>query len=220
MSITLYWGSGSPVSWRVQVALALKGVEVASHRLDLSSREHRTPAYLALNPKGTFPLLVDGDVIIRESLAILAYLDRKFPAPALFGETPRRYAMTWQGVLEHDAGMAARVDAVTRAVFRDRPPDDLTSAREALDALAVDLRDLDAVLANTVWLGGREPSALDVVHYPTVHRLLRASKKPRFADLAGERMATPLAHCPALAGWLAAMAGCPGVDETYPPHWR
>ena len=95
----LYWGSGSPVSWRVQLALALKGVDYTSHRLDLGAREHRGDAYLAINAKGTFPVVVDGDLVVRESMAILAYLERKHPEPPLFGNTPATCATGWRSTI-------------------------------------------------------------------------------------------------------------------------
>ena len=115
----LYWGSGSPVSWRVQIALALKGTPYTSHRLDLGAREHRGEAYRNINPKGTFPVLTDGELVVRESIAILAYLERKYPKPALFGDVPSQHATIWQQVIEHDKGLAADADIITRALFRD-----------------------------------------------------------------------------------------------------
>jgi glutathione S-transferase len=49
------------------------------HRLDPASRENRQPPYLRLNPLGQVPTLVDGDVVIFESLAICLYLADRFP---------------------------------------------------------------------------------------------------------------------------------------------
>jgi glutathione S-transferase len=49
--------------------------------------ESKTPEYLALNPRGEVPVLTDGDVVVHESIAIVAYLEGEFPEPALFGAT-------------------------------------------------------------------------------------------------------------------------------------
>jgi len=46
--------------------------------LDLAAGEHRTPEYLAINPMGKVPALVDGDVVVTEAAAICAYLADKF----------------------------------------------------------------------------------------------------------------------------------------------
>jgi glutathione S-transferase len=48
------------------------------HRLEVSAKENRQPAYQALNPLGQVPTLVDGDVVIYESLAICLYLADKY----------------------------------------------------------------------------------------------------------------------------------------------
>ncbi len=48
----------------------------------------RRPPTLELNPRGKVPTLKDGDFAVYESIAIMAYLDRKYTEPPLFGETP------------------------------------------------------------------------------------------------------------------------------------
>jgi glutathione S-transferase len=53
------------------------------HRLDVSTREHRQPAYLALNPLGRVPTLADGEVVVHESLAICLYLADRHPERGL-----------------------------------------------------------------------------------------------------------------------------------------
>lgn len=215
----LYWGSGSPVSWRAQLAFALKGVPYESHRLDLGKREHRTEAYRMINPRGTFPVLVDGDATIRESLAIMAYLERCFPSPPLLGQTPAETGAVWQFVAEHDAGMASRVNTITQALFRDTPPDDWTAAKKAVAGIDEDLAELQGMIGHEAWLIGKLPSAADVVLYPTVHRLLRATSKSG-ADGIGLAEASLRAAYGRVFEWLDRLAELPGVDETYPPHWR
>ena len=217
----LYWGSGSPVSWRIQLALALKSVDYESHRLDLGKREHRGDAYREINPRGTFPFLVDGDVNLRESLAILAYLDRRDPLPPLFGTTPSEAAPIWQFVVEHDAYFAKSVNTITQALFRD---DGLApTARDEVEAAVVDsiahIEELERCLTDGNWLYGLLPSAAEVVSYPTVHRLKRAAGK---ADASAVGLAPSVftGTYPAVTQWLGRMVALPGVDATYPPHWR
>lgn len=215
----LYWGSGSPVSWRAQLALALKRIRYDSHRLDLGQREHRGEAFRAINPRGTFPVLVDGEVTVRDSLAILAYLERRHPDPPLFGATPAEAAEIWQWVAEHDAGAGAGADAVTRALFRDGGLDDPDPARKALEALHAALGELEERLATATWMAGGTPSAVEVLYYPTVHRLLRATSKPG-AESLGLTPDWLAEQHPAVDRWMERIAALPGVEETYPPHWR
>ena len=86
MAIELYWGSGSPFAWRVMLALEVKKLPYESKLMEFSKGEHKTPAYLQLNPRGKVPTLKDGDFAVYESIAIMAYLDRKYPDPPLFGK--------------------------------------------------------------------------------------------------------------------------------------
>jgi len=71
MAIDLYWGSGSPYSWRVLLALEYKRLTYTSHLLQFSKQEHKSPQMLAMNPRGRLPVLRDGDYVCFESLAIL-----------------------------------------------------------------------------------------------------------------------------------------------------
>lgn len=91
MDYELFWISGSPYAWRVQLAFEYKGVPYASHRLDSAKRENRSPAFFAFNPRGKVPVLRAGDAALYESVATIAFLDRSHPAVPLFGQRdPRR----------------------------------------------------------------------------------------------------------------------------------
>ena len=90
MAIDVYWGSGSPYSWRVLLALEHKGLAYNSHLLQLAMQEHKSPHMLALNPRGRVPVLKDGDYVVFESLAILYYLERKYPASRCLAIRPKR----------------------------------------------------------------------------------------------------------------------------------
>ncbi|MEN5363428.1 maleylacetoacetate isomerase [Brevundimonas intermedia] len=76
-----YWRSGA--SYRVRIALNLKGLgyDLAAH--DLRKGEQKTADYLALNPQGMVPALQDGDLIVTQSPAILEWLEETHPEPAL-----------------------------------------------------------------------------------------------------------------------------------------
>ncbi|MHA1523894.1 MAG: glutathione S-transferase family protein [Alphaproteobacteria bacterium] len=89
MDYELFWISGSPYGWMAMLAMEVKKLSYVSHRLDPSKTEHKAPDYLAINPRGKVPALKNGDMVVYESIAILNYLDRMHPEPALFGETPR-----------------------------------------------------------------------------------------------------------------------------------
>jgi maleylpyruvate isomerase len=76
-----YWRSGA--AYRVRIALALKGIAYEQVNHDLRTGGQADPAYAALNPQRLVPALdVDG-LILTQSVAILEWLDERFPDPAL-----------------------------------------------------------------------------------------------------------------------------------------
>lgn len=71
---------------RVRIALALKGLEVEHEQIGIlgAGARSRTPQYLSVNPQGLVPsLLTDEGVLLTQSLAIVEYLEEKFPEPPL-----------------------------------------------------------------------------------------------------------------------------------------
>ncbi len=83
--LELYHYDHSTAAQKVRIALAEKQLEWKSHHLDTSvaKREHFSPEYLKINPRGIVPTLVHDGKIIRESQVILEYLDDAFPEPPL-----------------------------------------------------------------------------------------------------------------------------------------
>lgn len=80
----LYSFFNSSTSWRVRIALALKGLEYQHHGINLRHGEQRSTAYLALNASPSVPLLIDDEGQgIGQSLAIIDYLDNRYPQPQL-----------------------------------------------------------------------------------------------------------------------------------------
>jgi maleylpyruvate isomerase len=83
----------SSASYRVRIALNLKGLGVAHLPHHLRKGEQRDPAYLALNPQGLVPTLQeDAGAIITQSLAIIEWLEETHPEPALLPKDPLRRA--------------------------------------------------------------------------------------------------------------------------------
>ena len=90
----LYTYFRSSAAYRVRIALALKGLAYDSapvHLVRDGGQQHR-PDYLAVNPQGLVPALVDGGRVITQSLAILEYLEEKHPKPALLPRDPAQRA--------------------------------------------------------------------------------------------------------------------------------
>jgi maleylpyruvate isomerase len=82
----------SSASYRVRIALNLKGVSADHLPHHLRKGEQRDPAYLAINPQGLVPTLQDQDAVITQSLAIIEWLEETHPEPALLPKDPLRRA--------------------------------------------------------------------------------------------------------------------------------
>jgi maleylpyruvate isomerase len=83
----------SSASYRVRIALNLKGMGADQLSYHLRNGEQRAPAYLALNPQGLVPTLQDGEgAILTQSLAIIEWLDEIHPEPPLLPKDPLRRA--------------------------------------------------------------------------------------------------------------------------------
>jgi maleylacetoacetate isomerase len=83
-SLELYGFWRSSATYRVRVALALKGLSAQEHTIDLDNGDQRDPAFLKINPLGALPaLIVPGQPPLTQSLAILEYLEETVPSPSL-----------------------------------------------------------------------------------------------------------------------------------------
>jgi glutathione S-transferase len=94
----LYYNPLSPNVRRVRLTAAVLGLDLEEKLLDFSKGEHKTPEYLALNPNGAVPTLVDGDFVLTESRSIMQYLASKKPESGLLprDETARADVTRWQ----------------------------------------------------------------------------------------------------------------------------
>jgi glutathione S-transferase len=79
MEIDFYYMSGGPFARRCLLALEVKALDYTPHLVDVSKHENRAPEFLALDARGTLPLLKEGPIVARESQAIMFYLDRAHP---------------------------------------------------------------------------------------------------------------------------------------------
>lgn len=81
-----FWRTSA--TYRVRVALNLKGVQALEHNVNLDAGEQRSDAFLKINPMGAIPALIDrgpgqSQTPLTQSLAILEFLDETYPTPAL-----------------------------------------------------------------------------------------------------------------------------------------
>ena len=133
--------------------------------LSLQAGDHKRPEYLKLNPNGTVPTLVDGDLVLYESAAICQYLADKFPdkklAPAV--GTPAR-GLYYQWI--HYAMSTIEPPAVTIFMHTMMKPEAEripVLVDEARKQLAAAIKVIDAALAGREYLLGSQFSGADVM---------------------------------------------------------
>ena len=85
---TLHGFFRSSATYRVRIALGLKGLSFEYLTYNLRDQEQRAPDYLALNPQGLVPTLELGGAVLTQSLAICEYLNELHPTPALLPPDP------------------------------------------------------------------------------------------------------------------------------------
>lgn len=84
----LYTFFRSSAAFRVRIALNLKGQSYESIPKAFAKNEHRAPEYLAVNPQGLIPALATEGAVLSQSLAIIEYLNDKYPTPAFLPADP------------------------------------------------------------------------------------------------------------------------------------
>ena len=94
----LYYPPASPFARKPRIAAALLGIELETQLVDIFAGEGQTPEFLKLNPQGKVPTLVDGDLSIWESNAIVQYLAHRAADSELFPRDDRNRAeiLRWQ----------------------------------------------------------------------------------------------------------------------------
>jgi maleylacetoacetate isomerase len=87
----LYGYFRSSAAYRVRIALALKGLSVEAVSVHLMKGEQHSPEYSRINPQNLVPVLEDEDTLLHQSLAIMQYLEERYPQPPLLpGDAPGR----------------------------------------------------------------------------------------------------------------------------------
>ncbi|XVF86184.1 hypothetical protein PTKIN_Ptkin18bG0019700 [Pterospermum kingtungense] len=94
LKIYSYWRSSC--SCRIRIALNLKGLEYHYIPVNLLKGEQFSPEFQKLNPIGYVPVLVDGDMVISDSLAIFMYLEEKYPQQPLLPSDLQTRALNFQ----------------------------------------------------------------------------------------------------------------------------
>lgn len=183
----IYSMPASPNALRTRAVAYELGFEPEIVNLDMAKGETRSPEFLALNPNGKVPTLVDGDLVLWESRAINAYLANKAPERGLYPEDIRARAVVdqwlwWQAIHLGPAMQRVAFERVSKKAMGRGEPDEAAIVGEVKtmgDLLPV----LEQALAGRDWIAGRlsladfalastfmlrQPARLGIEAYPNI----------------------------------------------------
>ena len=202
----LYMNALSPNVRRVRLTAAVLGLPLEEKTLDLARGEHRSPEFLALNPNGAIPTLVDGDFVLTESRAIMQYLACKKPEA---------------GLIPRDD--AARVD-VTRWQFWDAshfspPLGTLTFEKIIKPMIGIgepDARRVDEALDSFQRFAAVLNKRLDGAPYVVGTALSLADLTIASSLMYAKQVDLPLSEFPNIVAWFARITELDGWNTTAP----
>lgn len=178
------------------------GLPVEVRDVDLASGAHHAPDYAAMNPNRKVPLLVDGDLVLWESVAIVNYLAEQRPGVLLPATAAGRAdALRWQAWTVSRFNAATSVflfENLVKGFFNLGAPDAARLAATAPEVLAC-LDILESQLSGRPYLCGDAPTVADFTLYPTFEHATHIG-------LPG------VAERPAVVAWTARMAALPGFQ--------
>ena len=134
------YGFGPTRSLRALWGLKELGAEFEFIPVKLQAGEHKRPEFLALNPAGKVPVLIDGDLVIPESAAIVLYLAEKYPEKGLMPAGLAQRAQVYRWVMFAMTELEQPLWRMAKHTFLypedKRLPQDIELAREDFKAMA------------------------------------------------------------------------------------
>jgi glutathione S-transferase len=202
----LYNAGLSPNSLRVRAVAEELGTKLEIIDVDLRKGENKSASYLAMNPNGKVPVLVDGDLVLWESRAINAYLASLHPERGLYPDDPKKRAIIdqwsyWQAIHLSPAVQRVVFERFLKPMFGMGDTDEkaIEGPLKEIDQL---LPMLDANLVGKEWVAG-DLSLADFAMAST------------FVYRKGARI--PFENAPNVAAWMGRMEARPSWQAAIAP---
>ena len=158
------YGFGPTRSLRALWGLKELGLEFEFIPVNLQAGENRRPEFLALNPAGKVPVLVDGDLVLTESAAIVLYLAEKYPEKKLMSTRLEQLAQVYRWVMFAMTELEQPLWRMAKHTFlypeKKRLPQDIDLARDDFTAMAAVL---DRHMKGRQYIVGDHMTAADCV---------------------------------------------------------
>ena len=193
----------APNPQKVRIYAAEKGIPLDLVQVDVMNGALRTPEMLAKNPLAVVPFLeLDDGTVIRESLAIIEYLEELNPQPPLLGRTPLERARVRELDRLAELGLMIELANYCHHVspfFADKGPQSPDAAKMALNGYRKNLAIMDKEIGARPFVAGDAPSVADCTLYSTL----------AFGDYVGVKDADEF---PNISRWRKAFAARPSAS--------
>ncbi len=211
MAITFYYVSGSPFAWKVWLTLEHKQLPYELNLMSLQNGELKKAEFLAINPRGKVPVLVDDEIVLQESAVIVEYLEERYSDRPIFPNNPQDRATVRRVITEVNNYLYPVVRRLLeQTLFRLDDSGDLAVIAEALTELRHELRYFEDSLSSDYFTG--DLSAADFTLYPMLALVKRLhDKQPQHG--AGALIGAKL------ASFMQRIEQLPYFEKTTPPHW-
>ncbi|MET0309833.1 MAG: maleylacetoacetate isomerase [Sphingomonas sp.] len=168
----------SSASYRVRIALNVKGITWERCDVMLLKDAQRSAEHLARNPQGLVPALAIGDQVLTQSLAIIEWLDSRFPQPRLIPEDRDARA----AVMARALVIGADIHPLNNLRVMRRLAHELEISQEERDAwsrhwMAEGFDALEAMAGEGPFLGGAMPDLADVFLVPQLYNARRLNMR-------------------------------------------
>ena len=212
MSLTFYFGSGSPYAWKVWLALEHKGIPFEAKRLSFDNDDTKTPEFLAINPRGRVPAIVDDGFAMWESAPIIEYLEERFPDKPLLPKDLKARATVRRMVNEADNYLnPVSSELVEQAVYLTPAEREPAKTEAAKKQMMTELQRLEKCMK-----GDFMHDALglaDYAAYPYVRMAQRAEERAPGMGIARADMPAKI------QAWLQRIEALPDYSRSIPPQW-
>lgn len=209
MSIKFYYGSGSPFAWNVWLTLEHKQLPYEFHLLSLFNGELKKPDYLAINPHGKVPAIIDDGFVVWETLTIVEYLEERYPDhPLLPGNLKEKTLARRLSVEAYNYLYPVIRQLMEQTLLNPEGNIGSPAIADTTAKLGAELTNFEKILLGDFFAG--QLSAADFAIYPLLALLRRIEQRAHLETL----------NQPKLLDFMSRIEQLPYFAKTFPPHWQ
>ena len=212
MSLTFYYGSGSPYAWKVWLVLEHKAIPYEFRLLSFDGGDTKTPQFLAVNPRGRVPAILDDGFALWESSAIAEYLEERYPQNPLLPKDVKARATARRLAAEAEAYLGPCVGQLVQLALYAETPASPAEIGEAQQKVLEELARFEGQMTGPYFLGAL--SLADFAVFSHLRLLKRVEDRKPGKGIGNDRLP------PKLAAWVKQIEALPYYEKTIPPHWK